>query len=115
MCGKKFVIFFQVCAMCLFVVVYCQRSTSCKMNSLKLVLLAHFIQLMLQVHESIMFCCEAKSNVEMPLRFLGNVTNTLESKTIYHNLLSYIVLYHCQLSFIYKSLFDHELGDWLKA
>jgi hypothetical protein len=70
------------------------------MNSLKLVLLAHFIQLILQVHESIMLCCEAKSNVDMPLQFLGNVTNTLESKTICHNLLSFVVLDHCQLSFI---------------
>jgi hypothetical protein len=65
------------------------------MNSLKLVLLAHFIQLMLQVHESIMFCCEEKSNAGMPLPFLGNVTNTLQSKTICHNLLSSVVLHHC--------------------
>jgi hypothetical protein len=85
------------------------------MTSLKLVLLAHFIQLMLQVHESIMLCCEAKSNVDMPLQFLGNVTNTMESKIICHNFLSSIVLHHCQLSFIYKSLFDQELGDWVKA
>jgi len=67
MCVKKLDVLLQVRAMCLFVVVCSWRSTSCKMNSLKLVLLAHFIQLMLQLRESIMICHETKSNVDMPL------------------------------------------------
>lgn len=66
-------------------------------------MLAHFIQLLLHAHNSLMFCFEIKLN-SMSLQFPNNFEDLLKNMILSQTLLDSIILHQYWMLYIYNSL-----------
>lgn len=80
------------------------------MRPLKFVLMAHFIQQFLHVHEFMIMCYDTKSNLDS--QFPNHV---LVGKTYFYAKLTYLVIHPNNLLSITRFFFGKKINNWVKG
>ncbi len=87
------------------------------MRLLKFILLAQFLQLLIQAHDLMIFGhlnLEFASNFDFgKLQFIS-FDEVVDNRYVFELLVNALVL-HSRISYVYELLLNKKLGDWVKA